>query len=292
MEWKIKRKDENKLVRDYLLHDRAFSNRLIKHIKREGEILVNELPVTVRHQLKAGEILKVNLPDSVSKDHLTPINIPLNIIYEDEYLIGINKPRGLAVSPNMNDKETLVNGLMYYYKQQGMNLAPHIITRLDKNTSGVVVIAKNGYVHHLLSTQKIHREYRAMVERVMNLKQSTIDLPIDRNLPSIIERKVDQNGKKAVTHYEVIQEWRNCSLLRVWLETGRTHQIRVHFSHIGHPLIGDDLYGSTFLPIQGQALHCRQVRFKHPIYENIIQCVASYPHELLMIINHPHQIQT
>ncbi|WP_054754245.1 RluA family pseudouridine synthase [Piscibacillus salipiscarius] len=238
LKWKITSSDEHKLVRDYLLHDRAFSNRLLKELKKSGKILVEGEPVTVRHSLRSGQILTVHMPIESVNENLKPIEMNLNIVYEDDFLLTINKPRGLSVLPNMNDEVTLANGLVDYYLQNHIKSTVHIVTRIDKWTSGLVLIAKNKYIHYLLSKQNIHREYRAIIEGKIQKEIGTIDLPIARNLPSIIERKVDVNGKRATTHFQVLKEMNDRSLIAVTLDTGRTHQIRVHFSYMGHPLIG------------------------------------------------------
>lgn len=285
LEWKMKFKDEHKLVRDYLLHDRAFSNRLIKDIKNDGCILIDGQPVTVRHRLKKGNKLTIEFPFEQMNSNITPTELILNIVYEDEYLLVLNKPRGLSVLPNMNDQVTLANGIAHYYKARQINSTIHVVTRIDKWTSGLVLIAKNKYVHHLLANQNIHREYRAVVEGKLEKTKGVIEQPISRNLPSIIERKVDPNGKRAITHFHVMKEMNNRSLVGVKLETGRTHQIRVHFSHIGHPIVGDDLYGANQLEIKGQALHARTLSIKHPITDREMSLVASYPHEIKDLID-------
>ncbi|RPF52119.1 RluA family pseudouridine synthase [Aquisalibacillus elongatus] len=284
MRWVIRKQDEGKLVRDFL-SERAFSSRLIKNIKQHGQILLNKHPVTVKQTLNTRDELEIVMPEEYIGDNIAPISYPLDIIYEDEVLLAINKPRGLSVLPNMNDHITLANALADYYKKHQVRSSIHIVTRLDKYTSGVVIVAKNSYVHHVLSKTSIEREYRAILEGQLINKTDTINLPISRNLPSIIERKIDPNGKHAVTHYEVIRESEHGSLLKVWLDTGRTHQIRVHFSHLGHPLIGDGLYGSTKLEIEGQALHCRYVKLCHPITKEAMSFIASYPSIFKNIFN-------
>ncbi|WP_175615934.1 RluA family pseudouridine synthase [Piscibacillus halophilus] len=284
LNWRIKSKDKGKLVREYLLHDRAFSNRLLKDVKMYGHILVDGEAVTVKYPLKKNDRLCVHLPEENNHKKIKPVKMDLNVVYEDDFLLIINKPRGLAVLPNMNDSITLANGLVEYFKKNDIKSSIHIVTRLDKWTSGLVLIAKNRYSHHLLTQQNIHREYRAIVEGHLRQKKGVIDLPIARNLPSIIERKVDQNGKRAITHYQVIKEMDNRSFISVRLETGRTHQIRVHFSHIGHPLVGDDLYCSNQILIEGQALHARSIQLMHPINQTRIHCVASYPEVFIDLV--------
>ncbi|MGP4074078.1 RluA family pseudouridine synthase [Piscibacillus sp. B03] len=285
LEWYIKSKDEHKLVRDYLLHDRAFSNRLLKELKKDGCILVDGLPATVRHRLKKGNKLTIEFPFEQMNSNITPTEVTLNIVYEDECLLVLNKPRGLSVLPNMNDQVTLANGIAHYYKARQINSTIHVVTRIDKWTSGIVLIAKNKYVHHLLANQNIHKEYRAIVEGKLAKTNGLIDKPISRNLPSIIERRVDPDGKRAITHFQVMKEMNNRSLLRVKLETGRTHQIRVHFAHIGHPIVGDDLYGANQLLIKGQALHARILSFHHPLSGRKFSFVASYPDEIQGLID-------
>ncbi|PKR78356.1 RNA pseudouridine synthase [Halalkalibacillus sediminis] len=285
MQWKISRTYDKWLVRDYLLHVRAFSKRLLKDVKNDGAILLNGSPVNVRQRVSYGDFLIVNLPNESGSKYVEPEKMQLSIIYEDEHYLLVNKPRGMAVSPNMNDEGgTLANGLMYHFFQKGLPYTIHIVNRLDRYTSGVVLVAKHRLAHHLMQISEVDRLYLAIVQGTRLEKRGTIDEPIARNLPSIIERKVSTEGKRAVTHYEVVEEKNDYTLVRINLETGKTHQIRVHFSHIGYPLIGDDLYGGPIELLKGQALHCRSIRFFHPYHKQWISGYASLPKEIKHIV--------
>ncbi|MGM8214646.1 RluA family pseudouridine synthase [Bacillaceae bacterium W0354] len=276
MTWTILSKYNNWLVLNYLVEVRAFSDRLLKDVKRNGKILVNGENVTVRKRLFTGDRLTVIFGKEVRGKGLKSIEMPLNIVYEDEHFIVLNKPRGLAI---MNDgkKPTLVDGVLHYFESKNIPYTVHVVTRLDRDTSGLVLIAKHRYAHHLLLPENITREYLALVEGILKKKSGMINLPIGRSPSSIIERMVTENGKRAVTHYEVTQEYVDCSLLKLNLETGRTHQIRVHLSFIGHPLIGDDLYGGDTSKLNGQALHCHKLTFIHPFLKRKMIFIAQFP---------------
>ncbi|GAA0455145.1 RluA family pseudouridine synthase [Alkalibacillus silvisoli] len=284
--WSVSQTYHQWLVRDYLIHVRAFSNRLLKEIKKEGEILVNGEAVTVRAKLYTADQLTIHFPIERRSERVVPVYMPLKVVYEDDYILVVNKPRGIAVSPNMNDLSgvTLANGVLDYFDRQALQSTFHVVTRLDRYTSGLVLIAKHRYIHHLLQGSEVKREYEAFVSGQLKCQSGTIDLPIARNLPSIIERKVSENGKRAVTHYRVNKKTAQGSLVEVRLETGRTHQIRVHFAHLGHPLLGDDLYGGDRSLLSGQALHCQWLTFNHPLTKKVVKTYATKPVELVGLI--------
>ncbi len=282
MKWKITSYDSRVTVRDYLLHVRLFSRRLLKVIKEEGEIQLNGKPVTVRELLNTRDVLQVNFPEEKPSQVLVPMQHKLEKVYEDKFILMVRKESGMAVLPNPNDpiQTTLANAVMFDYQKRGLQKAIHIVTRLDRNTSGLVLIAKDRYTHHLLQQTDIDRSYIAIVEGKLKQKQGVIDLPIDRKLPSIIERTVSKNGKRAITHFQVTEERADYSFIKVRLETGRTHQIRVHFSHLGHPLLGDDLYGGSRERLARQALHCQWVCFRHPFSRKIMQFYSHLPSDM------------
>ncbi len=288
IKWLIQTKYAYMTVRDYLLHVRIFSNRLLKQVKEAGEIRLNGEPVTVRKRLTAGDELMVCFPEEEVSPSLVPIQYPLHKLYEDDWLLIVQKNSGMAVLPNPNDADrvTLANAVLYDYQKRGLDNAFHIVTRLDRNTSGLVLIAKDRYTHHLLQQTEIERGYVAVVQGHMHQKQGVIDLPIGRKLPSIIERTVSEKGKRAITHYQVTEEKGDCSFVRIRLETGRTHQIRVHFSHIGHPLLGDDLYGGPVGKISRQALHCNMLRLKHPFTGQQLSFYSHFPEDLKRLGTH------
>ncbi|WP_027962932.1 RluA family pseudouridine synthase [Halalkalibacillus halophilus] len=281
--FRIKSQEQGQLVREYLFHVRAFSNQLLKKIKNNGKILLNGEEVTVRATLKNQDELMIKLPVEKVSPAITPVNGELNLIYEDEHILIVNKKRGLAVLPNPNDPsgKNLAAFILDYYERNQKEGAIHIVNRLDRYTSGVVMIAKHRYMHHLMQQCDVYKRYIAVVEGEMSKRSATVNYPISRNLPSIIERKIDPNGKRAITHYRLLRVIGNDSLVELILETGRTHQIRVHMASIGHPLVGDDLYGGSNKRLYGQALHCREVSFIHPVTSKLLTCFANVPEDLM-----------
>ncbi|QST00834.1 RluA family pseudouridine synthase [Pontibacillus sp. ALD_SL1] len=289
MKFKIDPKHDGMLVRDYLYHVRAFSRRMVKVIKYDQGILINGSPVTVRAKVRAGDELLVHFPAEERGPHLASVHKPISVLYEDDEVIILNKPPFLATIPSVHHlDDTLGNRLMAYYDQHNIPFTLHVVTRLDADTSGVVLVAKNRFVHSLLARKQeegeIHQTYQAVVEGHLEENEGTIHAPIDRAPGSIIERCVDPRGKAAVTHYVVVKETRETSLVHIRLETGRTHQIRVHFNYIGHSLRGDSLYGGIIKGINRQALHCSSIRFPHPISGHEIYVEAPLPEDMENLI--------
>lgn len=286
MKWTIKQKHEGFLIRDYLLQVQNFSRRMLKSVKFDGgQICVNDSPKTVRYCLKADDQLAITFPVEERGPFMVPEEIPLDIVYEDEDVVVLNKQPGVAVIPSsVHPIGTIANGLLAHYVKNNIPYTIHTVTRLDRDTSGLMLIAKHRYSHSILSvTQqsgKIKRNYKAVVEGHLSEKEGTINQPIGRKEGSIIERIGTDDGKPAVTHYKVIQETTKHSLVDISLETGRTHQIRVHFSYIGHPLAGDDLYGGTSNLINRQALHCEHISFNHPFSGKEIHFSSSIPDDV------------
>lgn len=238
-----------------------------------GHVTVNDKPIPKNYRPKAEEHIRVEVPPP-EEIEIIPQDIPLDIVYEDEDLLVVNKPKGMVVHPAAgNYDETLVNALMFHCKGtlSGINgvIRPGIVHRIDKNTSGLLIVAKNDFAHQGLAEQiKAHsftREYEAIAVGHFKEHEGTINAPIGRHP---IDRKkmcvTEKNSKEAVTHYTVVQQFANTAYLRLRLETGRTHQIRVHLSYIGHPIYGDDVYGKAVKGTQGQCLHARKIGFVHP----------------------------
>lgn len=276
---------------DKYLKSQGYSSANITAIKKmPNNVVVNGQWVHMNRKLSAGEVLTVNISEDNSSEKIPPVKMALDIVYEDEDIIVINKPAGLPIHPSLNHYEdSLANGLAYYYESQGKPFIFRCANRLDKNTSGLTVIAKHLVSANILSTmvknRQFHREYYAIVRGTLAEKTGTIDAPIGRVDDSIITRQVDfENGERAVTHYEVIKENNGHSLVSIHLETGRTHQIRVHFKYIGHPLIGDHLYNPDFKYMNRQALHSHKIEFTHPITGSPISFVADLPTDMQFIL--------
>lgn len=276
---------------DKYLKSQGYSSANITAIKKmPNNVVINGQWVHMNRKLSAGEVLTVNISEDNSSEKIPPVKMALDIVYEDEDIIVINKPAGLPIHPSLNHYEdSLANGLAYYYESQGKPFIFRCANRLDKNTSGLTVIAKHLVSANILSTmvknRQFHREYYAIVRGTLAEKTGTIDAPIGRVDDSIITRQVDfENGERAVTHYEVIKENNGHSLVSIHLETGRTHQIRVHFKYIGHPLIGDHLYNPDFEYMNRQALHSHKIEFTHPITGSPMSFVADLPTDMQFIL--------
>ncbi|SFL36523.1 23S rRNA pseudouridine1911/1915/1917 synthase [Gracilibacillus orientalis] len=271
MKWKISKQYEGLLLREYLLQVRGISRRILTAIKFEGgRLLVNNSDVNVRHQLLDSDVVEVIFPPEKRSELLVPEPIPLDIVYEDDDVLVLNKAPHMATIPSSHHlSHTLANGIIHHYNLQQIPYTVHVVTRLDRDTSGLLLIAKHRYSHSILFSEqheaKVNRHYQAIIAGQLTEKEGVLDYPIDRAPDSIIERLVASTGKRAVTHYQVKEELADISLLDIQLETGRTHQIRVHFSSISHPLIGDSLYGGDTTKLQRQALHCHKLAFNHPL---------------------------
>lgn len=290
LKWVIDKQHSNMLVREFLMIHQI-SKRALAAIKFSGgSILVNGKNVTVRYSLQPGDILEVRFPPEEKNEQLKGENIPLSILYEDKDIIILNKPAHMNTIPSREHPTgSLANALQYYYEKHDISSSIHIVTRLDRDTSGIVLVAKHRYAHHLFSLmqkeQQIERFYEALAEGVFKKKKDTIDAPIGRKATSIIQREVRADGQKAVTHYEVITQYSHFAHIGLKLETGRTHQIRVHMEAIGHPLLGDDLYGGSRELISRQALHCKKIRFFHPFLQKDFFIECPLPEDMQIVLN-------
>ncbi|MED3651584.1 RluA family pseudouridine synthase [Heyndrickxia sporothermodurans] len=285
LQWTIAHKDKDKIIRQFL-SEKDISRRALTDIKfAGGQITVNQREENVLYQLKCGDRLEVTFPPEKSSETLVGEDIPLHIIFEDKDLLVIDKPAFMNTIPSReHPKGSLANALIGYYQKQSIDATVHIVTRLDRNTSGLVLVAKHRYIHHLLSQMQqkrmIKRTYEALVEGVLSKDDGTIDAPIGRKESSIIEREVRADGKAARTHYHVLKRRSKFCHIRLSLDTGRTHQIRVHMSYIGHPLLGDDLYGGSTDIYERQALHCSNLTFYHPTLEKEMNFHSDFPFEV------------
>lgn len=282
LKWTIEDDKQVDSIKEFM-NKEGISRRALTDIKFSGGLIsVNGIEQTVKYQLQKGDVLEVIFPKEERSSHVKPEEIKLVIMYEDRDIIVVDKPPYMNSIPSREHPTgSLANALIHHYDQSGIHAAVHIVTRLDRNTSGLVLIAKHRHAHHLLSLMQrehaIKRIYEALVEGTWNNICGIIDRPIGRKRDSIIEREVREDGQRAVTYYEVLQQFANYSHILLRLETGRTHQIRVHMSYMGHPLLGDDLYGGGIDRMNRQALHCKELHFTHPFLKKEMSFAAPLP---------------
>ncbi len=261
----------------------------IQKLIEEGNVLVNDKKIGKSYKLKAGDKILVTIPDPQPLE-LKAEEIPLDIVYEDDYLLVVNKPKNMVVHPAPgNYSNTLVNALLFHCKDSlsGINgvMRPGIVHRIDKDTSGLLIVAKNDLSHQFLANQiKEHsftREYEAVVVGQFKDMEGDVELPIGRHPVKRKQMAVTyKNSKPAKTHYKVLQSSNNLSHIRLTLFTGRTHQIRVHMSALGHPVAGDTVYGragSKFKKLSGQCLHAKKIGFIHPITKEYMEFESDLP---------------
>ena len=262
---------------------RTSAQRLIE----DGNILVNGKNAKVSYKIQENDKISVEIPEP-KQIELKAQNIPIEIIYEDSDIIVVNKPKGMVVHPaNGNPDGTLVNAIMAICKDSlsgiGGEIRPGIVHRIDKDTSGLLIVAKNDNAHVKMSEQiknhEVKKTYIALVRGVFKENEATIDMPIGRSPSDRKKMAVNKNGKNAITHIKVLKRFDKYTLLKVNIETGRTHQIRVHLSHIGYPIVGDYTYsnGKNEFGVEGQMLHAKELEFKHPITGKILHLEAKLP---------------
>lgn len=272
------------------LKSKKYSSQIITHLKcTENGILLNGEWGRVGDILHEGDKLTIQLIEETSSENIVPNNLPLNIVYEDEDILVVNKAANMPIHPSQgNYDNTLANAVAYYYQQKGESFTYRCINRLDRDTTGLLIIAKHMYSASLLSdmvaNREIHREYLAIATGKVP-EEGTIIAPIGRVDGSTIERHVDEaHGDYACTHYKRLSYNNGYSLVSLKLDTGRTHQIRVHMKHIGHPLPGDFLYNPDYRMIQRQALHSHRLIFPHPITGTQMEFSAELPEDMQSII--------
>lgn len=291
-EWTDNRID--KVLSEYFAD---YSRSFLKKLFEDGKITVNGKVIKQSYKLKVSDMIDISVPEPVNID-IEPENIPLDIIYEDDDVILVNKPKGMVVHPAPGHYSgTLVNGLMYHFKDSlsGINgeFRPGIVHRIDMDTTGILVVCKNDMAHRFLSEQlhehSITRKYYAIVHGNIQQDNGTVDAPIGRSPKDRKKMAVNtRNGRRAVTHYRVLERFNGkYTYIECQLETGRTHQIRVHMSSIGHPILGDEVYGPKKCPLklQGQTLHAGVLGFIHPSTGEYVEFHADLPGYFKELIN-------
>ena len=287
--WTMTDNDDGKSVQTFLQEQKVSRSSIKAIIHEGGAIYLNNEPVTVREMVQAGDELVVVFPEERPSPALVPEPFDLPVIYEDEAFLIVNKPPGMATMPSPDHRSgTLANALVHYYEKRNIAAAAHIVTRLDVNTSGLVLVARNRHIHHLFNLQHekraIQKEYLALAVGVFQEKKGTIEAPIARKKGSIIERVVSPEGQYACTIFEVLEQFHDFALVKLQLITGRTHQIRVHLAHIGHPVLGDDLYGAGPSTLTRHALHCYKLTFPHPLTGKMESFTAPLPADMQAVI--------
>lgn len=281
-------------IKEILKDHFEISERLLAKLKRNQKIYLNNKPAYVSSKIEVNDFIVVDLDFEEETENIVPAKMNLEILYEDDSFLIINKPFGIPVHPSiLHFEDSLSNGVKYYFNTINLNKKIRPVNRLDKDTSGIVIFAKNEYTQESLIKQmknkSFKKEYLAILEGNFENISGTIDAPISRKEGSIIEREINTNGENAVTHYELVKNFmknnQKLSLVKFILETGRTHQIRLHSKYLAHPILGDSLYGSSSNLISRQALHAFKIRFIHPISKKEIIIEIDLPEDMKNILN-------
>ena len=287
-EYTVKPSDAGYSIKDLIRRNFSFSSRMMTRLKQNDCVRLNGEVVKLYITPNPGDVISINLPEEQSS--FAPENIPIVPVFEDDGLLVINKPPGYVVHPTKgHPAHTIANGLANYIIETKQSFKIRFINRLDMDTSGLLVVAKNAHCQKEIVKQmkdnKVVKKYIAVVKGILKDDSGTINLPVGRPDPEIPARRVMQGGHPSVTHYTVLERFAGFTLIELCLETGRTHQIRVHMSHIGHPVAGDYLYGGENVRlIERQALHASFISFYHPITGNLIELSADIPADILKLI--------
>ncbi len=286
--YEVKEEEAGIKLREVLYDRMRLSGRLTRKLKRNKSIFVNNHRISLGSNLRRGDVVRVVMAEEVNK--FEPQDIPISLVYEDMDIIIINKQPNIVVHPTKGHADnTIANGLANYIQRTGQSFKIRFINRLDRDTSGLLMIAKNPFAQQELSNQMqrnlVEKKYVAVVEGKLEKDRGTIDEPIGLTEADPIHRMVIEEGQRSITHYELVEGYGDASLVRLTLETGRTHQIRVHMKHIGHSLIGDELYGKVNKDlINRQALHAETLKFLQPRTGEEIFIRAELPEDIKNLI--------
>ncbi len=276
-------------IRDYLKYDKGLSSRFIKRASIDRRILVNGSSVKLSYYVKKGDKISIKVFIENETQNIESIPMDIKVIYEDDFILVIDKPPHIVVHPSKSHGVSLANGIMYYFKTNKIDSIVRFVNRLDMNTSGILVVAKNQYAHMFLSDlirrNIFKKQYVAVVDGSISKSEGVIEKNIFRPTNDSIKRIVhDTEGQYAKTTYKVIERYENSSLLNVHIDTGRTHQIRVHMAYIGHHIIGDNLYGVESEEIDRQLLHSHKISIVHPYTKEVLNFNCDIPHDMMTYI--------
>lgn len=271
--YEITAEDDQTLLLNFLKKQEISKKAIVATKHRGGKLEINGQQQNVRYVLKEGDFLSITFPPEERSEGLTPYEMPVDVVYEDDYLIIINKPASIPTIPSLRHPEkTLANALIHYYNEHEIASTIHFVNRLDRDTSGLLMVAKYRHIHHLLTkdVKQIKRKYYTLVKGILENEAGTINAPIARESEGNVRRCVRADGDDSITHYKVLQVFDEMTLVECELETGRTHQIRVHMDYLNHPLIGDTLYDQQAILLEeGHLLHSYELSFTHPITKQI-----------------------
>ena len=277
LRYKICEKDANKSLKNFL-KKQDLSRKAITTLKHQGgKICINAEEKTTRFMLTVGDVVTITFPDEPVSNTLLPFKMDMENVYEDDFLLVVDKKEGLTSVPSGFYSTSLANGILAYYEDIGLKSTVHFVNRLDKGTSGLLVVAKHRHIHHLMTVdaKSVKRKYYALISGILK-DFGCVDAPIARLSADSVKRSVHPSGKRAITNYEAIEHFEDSTLVRCTLETGRTHQIRVHMDHLGHPILKDPLYGDGECGDK-QLLHSYFLEFVHPITRDIMSFETEVP---------------
>ncbi len=283
--------DSDESIKQILKNKFNMSDRFILKLKSSNSIYINDVPVFINYKIQVNDILTIIENSKEDSSNIVPnSNIKLNILYEDDFLLIVDKPSNLPVHPSiLHYEDSLSNAVKYYFDKIDLYKKIRPVNRLDKDTSGIVIFAKNEYIQECLVKQMkqnvFKKKYLAVLSGILEKDSGTISAPIARKNDSIIEREIREDGDLAISHFKVLERFNNMTLVEYTLETGRTHQLRLHSKYIGHPIVGDSLYGLQSPLISRQALHAYEVSFVHPINKEKMLIHSDLPDDIKKLID-------